>query len=323
VSLGATTCIYSHETCEQMLPLIHRIQKLKREKNAVILAHSYVSPEIALAVADYSGDSYQLSKDATKTQADIIVFAAVRFMAETAKILNPTKRVLIPGTETGCTLADSIDANAVRQLRDLYPDYTFVCYINTTAEVKALCDICVTSSNVYKIVQNYPNDKIFFLPDKLMGQNLIEEMKRRGVNKDIRTSDGVCYVHEQYDPEMIQYLRLKHPKVKVLSHPECSPSILHESDFTGSTSQMLDYVHQSEEQTFLMLTECGLTARLQTELPNRQFIGSCTMCRYMKSNSLEGILRVLENPQAADEVHLDSALQKAALKCIQNMFAYA
>lgn len=323
VSIGASTCQYHMEKCEELAPLINRINQIKNAKNAVILAHSYVAPEICQGVADFSGDSYQLSVDAQKTTADIIVFAAVKFMAETAKILNPSKRVFVPSQENGCSLADSITAQEVRSFRKQFPDHAFVCYINTTAAVKAECDVCVTSSNVYKIVQNYPNNKIFFLPDRLMGLNLIEEMQRRGVKKDIQLSDGVCYVHEQYDPEMIEYLRLKHPTVKVLSHPECNPGVLHHSDFVGSTSQMLDYVRTSADKEFLMLTECGLTARLQTEMPSKQFVGSCTMCKYMKSNSLEDILRVLENPQLQDEIFIDADVQERALKCIQRMFEYA
>jgi quinolinate synthase len=322
VRISGGACSYTLEKCEAMAPLVNAINALKKERNAVILAHSYVSPEIVYGVADFTGDSYQLAKDATRTQADTIVFAAVRFMGETAKILNPSKRVLIPGTDTGCTLADAVTGDDVRRLRREFPEHTFVCYINTTADVKAECDVCVTSSNVYHIVETIPNDKIYFLPDKLMGENLRDEMFRRGVHKDIQVYEGTCYVHEEYDPEMVRFLRLKFPGVKVLSHPECNPGIIKVSDYVGSTSQMLDYVEKSKDSRFAMLTECGLSSRLQVEFPDKQIVGSCTLCKYMKSNSLEGILRVLIKPRPEDEVMLDEDVRLRAQRCIDAMFEY-
>ncbi len=322
VRISGGACAYTLEKIEAMMPMINAINALKKERNAVILAHSYVTPEILYGVADYTGDSYGLAKDASKTSAGTIVFASVRFMGETAKILNPEKQVLIPGTDTGCTLADAVNGDQVRRLRKEFPEHTFVCYINTTADVKAECDVCVTSSNVYDIVEAIPNDKIFFLPDKLMGKNLREEMERRGVDKQIEIFDGVCYVHEQYDPEMIQFLRLKFPGVKVISHPECSPNILHASDYVGSTSQMMDYVAKSKDSQFAVLTECGLSSRLQVEFPEKKIVGSCTMCRYMKSNSLEGILRVLLKPKPEDYVNLSEDVMQRARHCIDAMFTY-
>ncbi len=322
VRISGGACTFTPEKCESMAPLVNAINALKKERNAVILAHSYVSPEIVYGVADYTGDSYALAKDATRTTADTIVFAAVRFMGETAKILNPGKRVLIPGTDTGCTLADAVTGDDVRRLRKEFPEHTFVCYINTTADVKAECEVCVTSSNVYHIVETIPNDKIYFLPDKLMGQNLVDEMKRRGVEKDIQIFGGRCYVHEEYDPEMVRFLRLKFPGVKVLSHPECNPGIIKVSDYVGSTSQMLDYVQKSKDDRFAMLTECGLSSRLQIEFPEKQIVGSCTLCKYMKSNTLEGILRVLLKPRPQDEITLDEDVRLRAQRCIDAMFEY-
>src|SRR3989338_1170974 len=201
IRVGGTICHYSLKKCEELVSVVNEINALKEENNAVILAHSYVSPEITYGVADFVGDSYGLSKDAMATKATTIVFAAVRFMGETAKILNPEKEVLIPSVLDGCSLADSITAEQVVTLRKQFPGYTFICYVNTSAEVKAECDVCVTSANVYKIAKNFPNDKIYFLPDKLMGQNLAIEMNKQGVKKDIRYYDGTCYVHETYDPE--------------------------------------------------------------------------------------------------------------------------
>jgi quinolinate synthase len=323
VSPSAALCRYDLEACRQMFPLIERINKLKKEKNAVILAHSYVSPEIVYGVADYRGDSYMLSKNAMEAQAETIVFAAVKFMGETAKILSPQKRVLIPGTDTGCTLADAITGSQVKALKQQYPDHAFICYINTTAEVKAECDACVTSSNVYKIVENYPNDKIVFLPDRLMGENLKVEMALRGVQKEIVLVDGSCYVHEQYDPDMIEAMRLDNPGLQVVAHPECSPGIAMHSDYVGSTEQMMQFVSKSPSEQFLLLTECGLTSRLQVEFPDKKFVGSCNMCKYMKSNSLENILRVLENPQASDEIELSEEVVLASKRCIDRMFELA
>ena len=323
IKLGGNVCVYSFKKCEELVPLINEINNLKDEKNAVILAHSYVSPEIIYGVSDFVGDSYKLSKDAMTTKAKTIVFAAVRFMGETAKILNPEKEVLIPSSLDGCTLADAIDGATVRKLRKEYPDHTFICYVNTTAEVKAECDVCVTSSNVYKVVQNIPNDKIYFLPDKMMGLNLRDEMKRRGAKKDIQFYNGTCYVHVEYQPEQIEKIRLEYPGVRVVSHPECSPEIIKNSDYVGSTSQMLDYMLKSLDKEFLMLTECGLSSRLQVEMPEKKLVGSCVLCKFMKSNSLPGILRVLKNPTPQDRVILTEEVRARALKCVEAMFRFA
>ncbi|MBI5415354.1 MAG: quinolinate synthase NadA [Candidatus Omnitrophica bacterium] len=322
IRVGGTVCHYSLKKCVELVPVINEINELKEELNAVILVHSYVSPEIVYGVGDYVGDSYALSKNAMETKADVIVFAAVRFMGETAKIMNPGKEVLIPTALDGCTLADSINAADVRRLRGQFPGYTFVCYINTTAEVKAECDVCVTSANVYNVVERIPSDKIYFLPDQLMGQNLVNEMRARGVRKDIRYSDGTCYVHEEYSEEQIFRIRTEYPNVKVVSHPECTPAVVAHSDFVGSTAQMLGYMQETESREFLMLTECGLSSRLQKEFPDKRLVGTCTLCRYMKSNTLEDILRVMKNPAPQDRVVLDETVRRRAAKCIEAMFHY-
>ena len=323
IRVGVTVCQYSLRKCEELVPVINEINELKEEKDAVILAHSYVSPEIIYGVADFVGDSFALSKDAMSTDAEIIVFAAVRFMGETAKILNPQKEVFIPGLLDGCTLADAISAAQVKSLRKKFPAYTFVCYINTTAEVKAECDVCVTSANVCDIVAHIPNDKIYFLPDKFMGQNLRNEMQRRGLKKEIQFYGGTCYVHEEYDSEQIQKVRLEYPEAKIVSHPECTPQVCDNSDFVGSTSQILDYMMESPAKEFLMLTECGLSSRLQVELPHKKLVGTCTLCRYMKSNTLEDIRRVLKNPQPKDRIVLDEKVRLKALNCVEAMFKYS
>ena len=323
VTTSGSTCRYTLEKCEELAPKINEVNRLKKEKNAVVLVHSYVDPEIVYGVADYTGDSYALSKNAVEADADVIVFTAVKFMGETAKILNPTKDVLIPSELNGCSLADSITGEDIRRLKEQFPDYTYVCYINTTADVKAESDVCVTSGNVYDIVEKLPTDKIFFLPDKLMGLNIIDEMKRRGVEKDIKLWEGTCYVHEEYDPEMIDYIRKEHQNLKVLAHPECSPGVLNHSDFVGSTAQLLNYMKGSDAEKFLMLTECGLTSRLQVEMPEVKFVGSCSMCKYMKANTLDDILRVLKEPKPTDYVHIDEEVRVKAQDCIDKMFEYA
>jgi len=323
VQNGTVLCQYSMENCEKLVNLINEINELKKEKNAAILAHSYVAPEITFGVADYSGDSYQLSKNAMETNAQTIIFAAVEFMGETAKILNPGKRVLIPGANPGCSLANSITGEQVKKLREQYKDHTFICYINTTAEVKAACDVCVTSSNVVKIASSVPNNKIVFLPDKLMGENLKNELEKMGIKKELVLHTGTCYVHEQYDSDLVEYFRIQNQGLRVVCHPECHPGVAMLSDFVGSTGQMLDYIRNSpEEAPILLLTECGLNARLQSELPNRRFIGSCNLCKYMKSNSLENILQTLKEPSKAKEIKLNATVLESAKRCIENMFIY-
>ena len=323
IQVGNPVCQFTLESCELLLPTIRKIEDLKRTKNAIILAHNYVAPQIYYSVADFTGDSYALSKKAKESKADVIVFAAVRFMAETAKILNPQKTVLDPNPDGGCSLADGITAEDVIRLRKQYTDHIFVCYINTTAKVKAQCDVCVTSSNVNAIIEKIPNDKIYFLPDRLMGKNVINDFKARGVKKDIKLWDGTCYVHEEYQPESIDQVRKNFQGVEILVHPECSPSVVDKADYVGSTSQMLNYVRESKSDSFFLATECGLTGVLQSEFSEKQFAGSCTLCKYMKRNSLEDILSVLENPSPKNTITLDPETQTRALKCVNQMFYYS
>lgn len=322
VAVG-TSGPYTWERCVELAPLVDEINRLKHEKNAVILTHYYVHPEITVAVGDFVGDSYKLAKDAKSTNASIIVFAAVKFMAETAKCLNPDKEVLVPSKQNGCSLADAITAERVRELRREFPEHTFVCYINTSAAVKAVCDVCVTSSNVYDIVQRIPSDKIYFLPDKLMGENVQDEMKRRGVQKDVQIFSATCYVHQQYDPERVLRLRGKYPGLKVLSHPECSPDVIRHADHVASTKGMMQYLRDTDAEAYLLLTECGLAGRAQVEMPGKTFIGPCVECRYMKSNAMQDILRVLRAPDEDDRIVLSDDVREGALRCINAMFHYA
>ena len=323
VRVGGNVCQYSLKKCEELVPLINEIQRLKAEKNAVVLAHSYTAPEIVYGVADFVGDSYKLSRDAMNTPAKIIVFVAVRFMGETAKILNPAKEVLVPARDPGCTLADSITAEDVRQLRKDFPGHKFFCYVNTTAEVKAECDVCVTSANINTIAERFPSDKIYFLPDKFMGINLKNEMAKRGVLKDIQFWNGTCYVHEEYSEEQIFKVRTEYPDAKIVSHPECNAEVVANSDFVGGTEQMLEYMRRSDAKRFLMLTECGLSSRLQSEFPDKELVGSCSLCKYMKSNALEDILQSLKEPRAHQRILIDEVVRLKALKSLQAMFKYA
>lgn len=314
-------CQYTKERCERLIPIVEEIEQLKVEKDAIILAHSYVHPDILYTVADHVGDSYGLALNAKETTHQVIVFPAVRFMAETAKILNPEKTVIDPNPNGGCTLADSITAEEVYRLRKEYPDHTFVCYINTTAAVKAACDVCVTSSNVYRVIENIPNDKIYFLPDKLMGQNVQNAL---GDKKEIKLYNGACYVHEEFTPEEVHQLRKEHPNLSVLAHPECTQSVIKEADMVGSTSQIVSHVKErkNDSNPFLILTECGITSRLQVENPELNLVGSCMMCRYMKSNNLEQILQALKNPLPSQIISIDPEDQRDALRCVNNMFKY-
>jgi len=324
INVGNPLCHYTLDRCRRLAPLIEEIEALKKERNAIILAHAYVHPDIIYGVADFVGDSYFLSKKAKETSADWILFPAVRFMAETAKILNPTKTVIDPNPNGKCSLADSIDENQVQALRKRYPDHTFVCYINTTAAVKAACDVCVTSTNAATIVERIENDKILFLPDKLMGENLQAHLRKKGIDKQLVLYDGTCYVHEEFTPEGVELIQKTHPGVQVLAHPECSPAVVEKSTFVGSTSEITDYVakNHTSANPFLLLTECGIASRMQIEHPKAKFVGSCMLCKYMKSNSLEAILSSLKKPKEEQLIHLDEATRKKALLSIEKMFAY-
>ncbi len=308
------------DTCRTIAPLTLEINALKEEKEAVILAHSYVEPEIIYGVADFSGDSYMLSMRAKEAKAKKIVFSGVVFMAETAKILSPEAEVVVPDRNSGCSLADSLTGLQLREMKAAYPDAGVVCYINSAAEVKAECDVCVTSSNVYKIVAAMPQKRILFVPDRLMADNIRVEMAKMGIEKEIISSDGTCIVHDQFDPVLIAESRAKFPGLKVVSHPECTLDITSESDFVGSTGNMMTYVKETEAPYFMMLTECGLVERIEVESPEKRFISGCKLCPYMKMNSLEKIRDVLIAPEPRQIIELDEALRLKAHKAIDRMF---
>ena len=293
-------------------PLIEKINKLKKEKNAVILAHSYMTPEIYHCVADIVGDSLKLAKESQKAKADTIIMCGVHFMAETAKILNPNKKVLIPDMSAGCSLAESITGEDVRLLKQKYPGVPVVSYVNTSADVKAETDICCTSSNAVEVVESLGVDKVIFLPDEYLGKNVAAQTKVK-----IITFHGTCIVHERFTPEEIREYRKNYPGIVVLAHPECPPEVVAEADYTGSTSKMSNYVRDKQPKKVLMVTECSMSDNVAIENPNVEMIKPCNLCPYMKKITLQGIYNSLTN--GTDEVKLTEAVMDKARLSIKRM----
>lgn len=307
---------FTQEMCRYFAPLTSEINRLKKEKNAVILAHSYQSPDIVHGIADFTGDSYQLSAAAQKTTADIIIFSGVVFMAETAKILNPQKTVIVPSVKAGCSLSESITAADVRALRKKNPTAGVVCYVNTSAAVKAECDVCCTSSNALKIVEAMPQNDIIFIPDAYMAKNLAKRTK-----KNIIPWHGKCIVHEQFNAKSIARIRHSTPGVKILSHTECAPEVVAESDLAGGTGDMIRYVQEQDASAYMLVTECGLSDRLRMDFPQKKFIGMCTLCPYMKQNTLPLIRDALKNPTPEQIITIPEPLRVRAAKALEKMFA--
>ncbi|MBR4355622.1 MAG: quinolinate synthase NadA [Elusimicrobiaceae bacterium] len=311
---------WAWEDCLAAAPYTLAINRFKKEKNAVILAHSYTTPDLVYGVADFRGDSYELALKARESSADIILFAGVWFMAQTAKLINPSKRVLIPAGKAGCTLADSMTGEQVRQLRRAHPGVTALCYINSTAEVKAACDVCVTSGNVFDIAQKMPGDELIFVPDMLMAENLENELKKRGTPKKIIASGGSCCVHDKYRPSDVQMLRAKYPGIRVLAHPECAAEVCQLCDYVGSTKGMVSYVAACTDKIFGMLTEFGLVNRLEAEYPDKTFVWPFGVCSYMKKNSLINTLEALVDPRPDQVVEVNENVAVQARKSIEKMF---
>ena len=293
-------------------PLVEQINKLKKEKNAVILAHSYMTPEIYHCVADIVGDSLKLAKESQKAKADIIIMCGVHFMAETAKILNPNKKVLIPDMSAGCSLAESITGEDVRLLKQKYPGVPVVSYVNTSADVKAETDICCTSSNAVEIVESLGVDKVIFLPDEYLGKNVAAQTKVQ-----IITFHGTCIVHERFTPEEIREYRKNYPGIVVLAHPECPPEVVAEADYTGSTSKMSNYVRDNKPKKVLMVTECSMSDNVAIENPEVEMIKPCNLCPYMKKITLQGIYNSLT--KGTEEVKLTEAVMNKARLSIKRM----
>ena len=291
---------------------IDAILALKRERDAVILAHNYQTPEIFHCVADIVGDSLALAREAMKVDAGTIVLAGVHFMAETAKLLNPAKRVLIPDLDAGCSLAASITAADVRLLRQRYPGVPVVTYVNTSAAVKAESDICCTSGNAKRIVESLGVPKVIMLPDEYLAQNIAAET---GI--EIVTWAGHCEVHERFTAKDIQQLRAGHPGIVVLAHPECPPEVVGESDFTGSTAAMIDYVGVKRPARVVLVTECSMSDNVAVQHPDIEFIRPCNLCPHMKQITLPKIRRTLETMQ--HEVTIDPAMAQPARRAVERM----
>ena len=301
------------------LDLFHEIERLKKEKNAVLLAHYYQEPDIQ-DVADYIGDSLGLAQQAAKTNADMIVFAGVHFMAETAKILNPQKKVLLPDLKAGCSLADSAPGDLFSAFKAKHPDHIVISYINCSADIKALSDIICTSSNAQKIIESVPEDQpIIFAPDKNLGAYLNKQTGRNMV-----LWNGACMVHEIFSLEKITKLKIRHPKAKLIAHPECEDTILKIADFIGSTTQLLKYAVTDEATEFIVATETGILHQMQKDAPQKTFIPAppnnacaCNDCPHMKLNTLEKLYLCMEYEEP--EILMDETLRMAALKPIQRM----
>jgi quinolinate synthase len=312
--LGLDT-LYTEEHCRALEAEIARIHTLKRERAAIVLAHNYQRPEI-FEVADFVGDSLELSREAERVDAPVIVFCGVHFMAETAKILNPASRVLLPNLEAGCTLADAADAEAVAEraatLRHEYPDLAVVSYVNTTAAVKAVSDICVTSGNALRIVESLPNSTILFLPDRNLAAYVASQTTKR-----IIPWDGDCSVHAEIQPIDIFETKKLFPKAEVLVHPECRTDVLNLADAVLSTAGMIAHARNSSAEEFIIVTECGLSDRLLLEIPEKRFYKSCRLCKFMKMITLDDVRGSLE--RLAPEILLDEAVIEQARHAIVRM----
>jgi len=294
-------------------PLVHAINQAKVEKNAVILAHNYMTPDIFRLVGDFRGDSLQLAREASRTDADIIVQAGVHFMAETSKILAPEKTVLIPDMEAGCSLAESITARDVRLIRKTYPGVPIVTYVNTSADVKAECDITCTSSNAAQVVEHvaeaWDSDTVILVPDQFLAKNVAAQTDIR-----ILTWPGACEVHELFSGDDVEALREAHPGVAVLAHPECPPDVLEAADFAGSTSALSGYVSENRPAKVVLLTECSMSDNVAADNPGTDFVRPCNLCPHMKRITLENILDSLERGQHAVEIEEDVRIRaKAAI----------
>jgi quinolinate synthase len=299
-------------------PVIAEINRLKREKGAVILAHNYMTPEIFHCVGDFVGDSLALAREAARTDAKIIVQAGVHFMAETSKILSPKKTVLIPSLEAGCSLAASITGADVRLLRQKYPQLPVVTYVNTSADVKAESDICCTSGNAVKVVEaiarDFGVDTVIMIPDKYLARNVAA---KTGVK--VITWEGACEVHERFTAQEIRDYRTAHPGIVVLAHPECPPEVVAEADFAGSTAAMIGYVGTHRPQRVVMITECSMSDNVAVEYPDVQFVRPCNLCPHMKRITLNGILHSLQT--MTYEVIVDPAVAARARAPIDRMLA--
>jgi quinolinate synthase len=288
-------------------PLIHKINKLKKEKNAVILAHNYQTPEIYHGIADFAADSLALAIEASKTKADIIIMCGVHFMAETAKLMSPNKKVLLPDMNAGCSLSSSITGKDVKLLKEKYPGVPVVSYVNTSADVKAETDICCTSANAVKVVESLGVKKVIFLPDDYLAKYVASN-----TNIEIIPWKGTCIVHEQFTAKEINEIKEQNPGIVVIAHPECPPDVINAADFAGSTTGMSEYVKKNQPKKVMMVTECSMSDNVQVENPKVEFIKPCNLCPYMKKITLPKILECLEK-ESNEIIIPDNLLEKARI----------
>ncbi len=293
-------------------PLIYKINKLKKEKNAVILAHNYQTPEIYHGIADFAADSLALAVEASKTKADIIVMCGVHFMAETAKLMSPSKKILLPDLDAGCSLSSSITGKDVRLLKKKYPGVPVVSYVNTSADVKAETDICCTSANAIKVVESLGVKKVIFLPDEYLAKYVASNTKVK-----IISWKGTCIVHEQFTAKEINDIKEQNPGIVVIAHPECPPDVINAADFAGSTTGMSDYVKKNQPKKVMMVTECSMSDNIQIENPKVKFIKPCNLCPYMKKITLPKILDCLE--KESNEIIIPDNLIKKARQAVEKM----
>lgn len=298
--------------------IVKRIEELKKNKNAIIAAHYYAPPQ-AQQVADFVGDSYYLAKQAKNTDADIVVFCGVGFMGESVKILNPSKKVFMPDINADCAMAHMADVERIKQLRKEYDDLAVVCYINSTAALKCHSDVCVTSSNAVKIVKSLPNKNIFFIPDKNLGSFVAAQLPE----KNIILNDGCCPIHDAVTPEQVHLSKAEHPNALVLTHPECRSEILEMSDFIGSTADIIRFANESASDEFIICTEDGVGFELHSKNPSKKFyfVSRELCCKDMKLNTLEKILRVLENEE--NEIFIDDETRAKAIAPLDRMLELA
>ena len=294
--------------------LTEEIQRLKKERNAIILAHNYQVPEVQ-DVADVVGDSYSLSQHAAETDSDVIVFCGVHFMAESAKILSPNKTVLLPVRDAGCPMADMVTAPKLREMKAKYPDAAVVCYVNSSAEVKAESDVCCTSSNALKVVESLENKQVIFVPDENLGSYIASKVK----NKEIILWKGFCITHKRVKVEEVQKIRQLHPNAKILMHPECAPEVQKLADFLGSTSAIINYAREIPEKDIIIGTEEGILHLLKKQNPDKNFylLSTGLICTNMKKTRLEDVHRALLNMQ--HEIHVDENIRIKALKSLERM----
>ncbi|MDO8526962.1 MAG: quinolinate synthase NadA [Deltaproteobacteria bacterium] len=296
------------------LPLIEKINRLKKEKNAVILVHNYQTPEIYHGIADFTGDSLGLSRQAANLDCERIVFCGVHFMAETAKLLNPSTKVLIPDLDAGCSLSESITVEDVRALKAEHPGVPVVCYVNTTAAIKAESDICCTSGNAARIVKSLGVDRVIFIPDEYLGKNVARETGVKAI-----THPGRCMVHEQFTVEDIKNYREEFPGIEVVAHPECSPAVVQAADYAGSTAGMVDHIARSGAHHIMLVTECSMSDNVRSLFPQKDFRVPCILCPHMKKITLEKVLKSLE--EDVYEIVLPKETADKARLAVERMLA--